>query len=136
MIFTNEEGYHVKCPQHSEIPKNQRSRHLPNACLVLDTILNNGWSRSNEEKADKYVDHCSNESETPEATPGYANNIEEFLDVSCQMLPPIKLISPEEVKMEIWKLNNRKAPGYDLMNKQVLNKMTRKDIIFLTTIAS
>ncbi|KAG5867794.1 hypothetical protein JTB14_034250 [Gonioctena quinquepunctata] len=41
-------------------------------------------------------------------------------------------MSPEEVKMGIRKLNN--APDYDLITAEVLKKMPRKGIVFLTTI--
>lgn len=50
----------------------------------------------------------------PEAAPEHAKNFEQFL--------------------EIQKLNNRKAPGYNLIATQVLKKMHRKVVVFLTTI--
>jgi hypothetical protein len=50
------------------------------------------------------------------------------------MCPPIKPLSPAEVKEEIDKLNIRKAPGYDLICGHILKQLPRSAIVLLTVI--
>ena len=54
----------------------------------------------------------------------------EFLDSPSQMDLPIKHFTPNEVTSEIKMLNKNKSPGYDLISSNVVNKLTRKNIIF------
>jgi hypothetical protein len=50
------------------------------------------------------------------------------------MTLPIKPFSPTEVKEEINKCNNHKAPGFDLITGQILKELPRKAVVLLTTI--
>ena len=47
---------------------------------------------------------------------------------------PIKPVSPNEVQVEINKLNNNKTPGYEGISGRVAKHLPKKAIIFLTLI--
>jgi hypothetical protein len=67
---------------------------------------------------------------SPLRRPNDNNNTENivkiFLDIACPMTLPIKPFSPKEVKEEINKCNNHKAPGFDLITGQILKKLPKK----------
>jgi hypothetical protein len=46
--------------------------------------------------------------------------IENFLEIPCQMLLPIKPFSPRKVAQEIKNINLHKAPVYDLITGKIL----------------
>lgn len=92
------------------------------------------WCKSDKSTADAFAHHL-----TDIFQPYTFNSIEEnnevieFLDSPCQMDFPIKHVSPNEVQSEI-KISKKKSPGYDQIDANVVNKLTRKSIIFLTLI--
>jgi hypothetical protein len=50
------------------------------------------------------------------------------------MSPQIKAFSPKEVSQIIKKMNENKAPGYDLITGKILRQLPKKAIILLTII--
>jgi len=50
------------------------------------------------------------------------------------MSPPIRAITPAEVRAELTRLNIRKAPGYDLISGQILKRLPRRTVALLTVI--
>jgi len=50
------------------------------------------------------------------------------------MTLPAKQISPHEIRLRITNLQNNKSPGYDLINNDILKKLSNKTILFLTHI--
>jgi hypothetical protein len=62
------------------------------------------WAKSDLEKAKNFAEHLS-QVFTPHNSKHHHNNdeIEKFLDVSCQMSLPIKAFSPREVRQVIEK---------------------------------
>lgn len=96
---------------------------------------NGDWCRYDSSKANTFKTHLEKT-----FNPFELNNtadrqqIENFLDIACQMDLPIKHITPEEVKSTVNKLNNTKSPGYDNIDVKVVKFLPRKGIIFLTTI--
>jgi hypothetical protein len=93
------------------------------------------WAKSDLEKAKKFVDHLS-QVFTPQNSEHHHNNdeIQKFLDAPCQISLPIKAFSPREVRHVIIKVNQHKAPGYDLITGMILRKLPKKAIVLLTTI--
>jgi hypothetical protein len=47
---------------------------------------------------------------------------------------PIKAFSPREVRQVIEKVNQHKAPGYDLITGEILKQLTKKIKVLLKTI--
>jgi hypothetical protein len=93
------------------------------------------WTKSDLEKAENFAEHLS-QVFTQHNSEHHHNNddIENFLDAPCQMSLPIKAFSPREVRQAIEKVNQHKAPGYDLMTREILRQFPKKAIILLTTI--
>jgi hypothetical protein len=73
---------------------------------------------------------------TPHDFNNHHNNdeIEKFLDALCQISLPIKAFSPKELSQIIKKINEHKAPGYDLITGKILRKLPKKAIVLLTII--
>lgn len=49
-----------------------------------------------------------------------------------QLTPPLSVVTPREIKRTIFNLENRKAPGFDLITGEVLKQLPKKPIVFLT----
>lgn len=93
------------------------------------------WCKSDRNTSEAFALHLENIFQPYNLNSVEENNeVTEFLDSACQMDRPIKHITPNEVKLEIKKLNPNKSPGHDLINAKVVNKLSRKSIIFLTLI--
>jgi hypothetical protein len=54
-------------------------------------------------------------------------------DISILRLP-IKAFSSRDVRQVIEKVNQHKAPGYDLITGEILKQLPKKAIVLLTTI--
>jgi hypothetical protein len=62
------------------------------------------------------------------------DDIETFVNASCQLSLPTRAFTPTEVRNIINLLNPHKAPGYDLLTGAHLQNLPRKAIVLLTTI--
>jgi hypothetical protein len=63
------------------------------------------------------------------------DEIENFLDLPCQMTLPIKTFLPWAVRQASNKGNQHKAPGYDLIMGKLPRQLPKKKaVILLTTI--
>lgn len=91
------------------------------------------WARSDEEKAIVFAEHLE-QVFTPLPSRNSDKDIENFLEIPCQMSLPIKPFTPKEVRREIKNLNSRKAPGYDLITGTTLKQLPRKGLVLLTII--
>jgi hypothetical protein len=73
-------------------------------------------------------------------TPNKNNNnnneddVETFLNASCQLSLSTSAFTPTEVRNIINLLNSHKAPEYDLITGALLKNLPRKAIVLLTTI--
>jgi hypothetical protein len=90
------------------------------------------WARSNSEKAQVFAGHLGR-------TFAPLNNqddeeISSYLDAPCQLLPPIRSITPAQVTEQIKLTNPHKAPGYNLITGEILKYVPRKAIVLLTTL--
>lgn len=56
------------------------------------------------------------------------------LDQDFQLDLPIRPVTPKEIVFEIKRLDGKKAPGFDLITKEVLQQLPQKGIIYLTTL--
>ena len=95
---------------------------------------NGTWARSNIEKANEFAEYLVNVYTTPQINNNYDAEIESYLNAPCQLSPPIKPFSPNEIRKEIGLLNSRKAPGYDLIVGDILKNLPKKAIVLLTNI--
>jgi hypothetical protein len=81
------------------------------------------WAKNDLEKAENFAEHLS-QVFTPHISHHARNNekTENFLDVPCQLTLPVKAYSPREVIQAINKVNQHKAPGYDLITGKLLRQ--------------
>jgi len=95
------------------------------------------WGKTEKEKAAAFAEYLSKVFTTPQ-TNNNNNNFENIVKTSlgsaCPMARPVKPFSPSEVKEEIKKCANHKAPGFDLITGQILNKLPSRAVLLLTTI--
>jgi hypothetical protein len=74
------------------------------------------WGKTDKEKATAFAESLSKIFTTPQTDDNTTEDIVKiFLDSACPMTLPIKPFSPTEVREEINKYNNHKAPGFDLI---------------------
>jgi len=91
---------------------------------------------TDKEKAAAFAAHLSNVFTTPQANNNCNTDdtVQTSLDSACPMSLSIPPISPTEVKEEILKCPNHKAPGFDLITGQLLKELSRKATVLLTNI--
>lgn len=108
-------------------------------CLVLLVSINLQtysiyiqWTRLNNEKTQLFAEHV----ESVFALFGNQNyeEINNYLDVPCQLSPPVRSVSPSEVREIIKTANSHKAPDYDLIVDEILKHLPGKTIVLLTTL--
>lgn len=94
-----------------------------------------GWARTPQNKADTFALHlanvfCPNETSVPES-----EEVDDIINQDFQMSSPPAPITVREVWRTINKeLKDKKAPGFDLITKEVLVQLPRKAIVFITTL--
>jgi hypothetical protein len=82
------------------------------------------WAKSDLEKSENFAEQLS-QMFTPHNSKYHQNNDEneKFLDAPYQMSLPIKAFSLKEVRKVIEKINQHKAPGYDLITGEILRQL-------------
>lgn len=96
---------------------------------------NGEWCRSDDSKANEFRKHLEETFSPFNLNSGpISNEIQNYLDIPCQMDLPIKPITPAEIKNIISLSNNSKSPGYDCIDSKILKHMPKKGIVFLATI--
>jgi hypothetical protein len=79
------------------------------------------WAKNDSKKSTTFAEHLQRVF-TPLSNINLNDSeIENFLEVPCQMSLPIKPFSPRQVAQEIKNINPHKAPGYDLITGKLLN---------------
>lgn len=92
----------------------------------------NKWTRTSEEKAQLFAEHLSNVfTPNPASDINIENTINEVLEQAFQLDPPLKPISPNEIKRCIRNLKDKKSPGYDLITKEILKELPKKGIVYI-----
>jgi hypothetical protein len=92
---------------------------------------NGTWDRENNEKAELFAEHLEN-AFTPNTSGDIEDELGEVINEETGIIPPV---SPKEVERIIrQQISPKKAPGYDLITGQILNRLSRKAIIKITHI--
>ncbi|CAG9783481.1 unnamed protein product [Diatraea saccharalis] len=97
-------------------------------------LQNCTWARTAQERVDAFANHLSNVFKPNEATNSEDPEIEAILNQDLQMDLPLKTTNPKEVLKYILKLDNKKAPGFDEICKEVLVQLPRKGLVYLSTL--
>ncbi|KAJ8735272.1 hypothetical protein PYW07_006892 [Mythimna separata] len=103
--------------------------HIP----PLRKTSSHPWARSDREKAELFANHLS-EAFTPNVSTmeDFEKEVDNIIQSDQQLSAPIKLVTPKEVARTIQHLQNKKAPGFDLITAEVLKRLPKKVIVFLT----
>jgi hypothetical protein len=94
---------------------------------------NNSWARTSQEKADAFAAHLSKVF-VPHDTHYQSPELEAEFMHDLQLSPPLKPVTPQEIYRTIRNLKDKKAPGFDLITKEILMQLPRKAILFLTVL--
>lgn len=91
------------------------------------------WARTPQHRIDAFATHLSNVFQPNEGT-GDDQEVDGVLNQDLQLDLPIKPTTPREISRLINRLDNKKAPGFDQITKEVLLQLPRKGIVFLATL--
>lgn len=87
----------------------------------------NKWARTAQEKANEFAKHLVNVFVPNEAhRDSDDTEIDAKLEQDFQLDIPLKTITPQEVRKTIHNMENKKAPGIDLIDKKVLKELPKK----------
>lgn len=114
-----------------KITKNFKRPH--NHVPPIRKSNNDPWARTGSEKAELFAKHLSevfkpNQSSMTE----FEEEVDKFINSDQQLSLPLSLVTPKELARTIRSLENKKAPGFDLITGEVLKQLPRKAIVFLT----
>ncbi|CAF4921618.1 unnamed protein product [Pieris macdunnoughi] len=114
-----------------KITKNFKRPH--NHIPPIRISTNDPWARSGSEKAELFARHLSevfkpNQSSMTE----FEEEVDRMINSDQQLSLPLKLVTPQELTRTISYLENKKAPGFDLITGEILKKLPRKVIVLLT----
>lgn len=103
--------------------------------IRIETPNGTTWARSNNEKADLFARHLA-EVFTPHNDTMDSNNKDNQNTNSTtpEQITDIPPTSPKEIKENISFLNNKKAPGIDMITARMLKELPRKGVVMLTYI--
>lgn len=97
-------------------------------------LADDSWARTDLEKAEAFGNFLKlvftpNETDTDKRL---ETEIKSYLDSDLQLSPPLKCCTPAELRRTINALKPKKAPGFDLITPEVLQKLPRKAVMYLT----
>ena len=93
------------------------------------------WAKTAQDKADAFANHLSHVFKPNRADLNVdESDIDLILDQDYQLDLPLKTVTPGEVSRHIKSMDNNKAPGFDLIDKKVLEELPRKAIVYITTL--
>ena len=87
------------------------------------------WARCDQDKANLHANHLKNVFQPNATNENFTFN---FSSRPIQDNVSIKHISPKEIENEIKHLKNKKSPGFDQINVQMLKELPQKGIMKLT----
>jgi hypothetical protein len=90
------------------------------------------WAKSDSEKATMFVEHLEQVFTSLSNINLNDSEIENFLEIPCQMSLPIKPFSPIEGAQKIKNIYPHRAPGYDLIAGKILRQLPRKASVLLS----
>ena len=93
------------------------------------------WLRTESQKADAFAEHLAKTfTPNPKINGIDDSYIHSKLQQDHQLDLPLQPTTPKELIKNIKMMDNRKAPGFDLIDKKVLQELPRKAIVFLTNL--
>lgn len=112
------------------------TKHLDRPQLTKPPLRSStGWARTPGQKAETFAEHLQRVfSPNPPSVTESEKEVEEILSQDFQMSPPPMPITVREVWKVINDLKDKKAPGFDLLTKEILKHLPRKAVVFLTTL--
>lgn len=100
--------------------------------------IDGSWAKSSNEKASAFAKHFLTVFQPFPLDPTYNEHeieVLNYLDSPLQLSLPITPFTPSEIKNVLLKeVGLKKSPGYDLIKGEILTKLPRKGIIFITFI--
>lgn len=87
------------------------------------------WAKSNKEKADLFAEHLTEVFKPHDND--QVQEVEQELALPINQRERLTLITPKEIKDEINHLNEKKAPGTDLITATMLKQLPKKGIMKL-----
>lgn len=92
------------------------------------------WARTAQARVDAFASHLADVFKPNDGTNNDDSDIEAILNQDLQLDTPLKPTNPREVLRYLFKLDNKKAPGFDQITKEILVQLPKKGIVFLTTL--
>lgn len=95
----------------------------------------NAWARTQQQKANAFADHLAKV-----FTPNESSDVDFERSVEDALCQPLQLDLPPKptTTREVWgimkSLKDKKAPGFDLITKEILRELPKKAVTFLTTL--
>lgn len=94
-----------------------------------------GWTRTSTEKANMFGEHLANIFKPNDSNNvEFENAVESTLQQDLQLSTPPRPVTIQELKRTIIKLQNKKAPGFDLITKEIVTELPKKALVFLVTL--
>ena len=121
-------------PDNSSLWKATKCFKRPQVSIPPVRNSDGSWVKSDNEKAAAFAAHLRQVFKPHSSPHTHDLMVSDSLDMPCPMSLPITPFSPAEVSVMIASLNVRKAPGYDLISGKVLQELSRKAIVLLTTL--
>lgn len=95
--------------------------------------MDHGWARTPQEKAEAFGRHLAGVF-CPNPRTDADKEIDQILGQDYQMSLPPDPITVKEVWRIIHTLQDKKAPGFDLLTKEILLHLPKQAVVFLTTL--
>lgn len=98
-------------------------------------LTNNTWARTAQQRVNTFANHLAEvfkPNGTNFTTSDEDTEIDSIINQDFQLELPLKATNPREIVMQLTKLDNKKAPGFDQITKEILLQLPKKGIIFLT----
>lgn len=129
------EKCHPNKNDHHSLWKLTKTHNQPQQAIPPLRRNDGKWARSSDEKAELFAEFL--ESAFQPNKPSESSKdpmIDRVLKGDLQMSPPLQIANPREITNQIRHLAKKKAPGYDLVTTEVLERLPRKGIVFLTVL--
>lgn len=112
------------------------TKKLKRPILIQSPIRkkDNTWAKNDSERVETFAEHL-HEVFVPNSFQGDSKKMDEVLHLlnrTHQLDLPISKFTKSEVTQVIRKLNQHKAPGYDLITAKILRELPEEAIIYLT----
>lgn len=94
-----------------------------------------GWAKTGREKAQTFAKHLAKVFQPNDGVNiEFDREVDDHLQQDLQLSLPPRSITVRELTWAIKAMQNHKAPGFDLITKEVLAQLPRKALVFLVTL--